>query len=444
MKPIRETNASGLELAYVHQDQNFDTPFVTFILKGTFDIVPDDICVAVKKQRAVSGDARHMDEIGRSLAWASDLVPFKPHSDFLIHGSFHAPGGIAMPQARAWFIFGPLRKELLIIGPRSAVQMKGRIPVVTPPTPIASLPLRWEYSAGGLRDRRNPIGMGQDPQPGPDGERIYALPMIEDPARPITALSDRPDPVNVAPIPPFFQARQRRLGTRDHRWALFRAPLPPIDFDPSYYNAAPRDQQGGNYPRGDEMIILGNMHPKHPILTTRLPGIAARVAVLRQQDGVMTAEAVPMNLDTVVALPDEDQVVLAWRGRCPVRDRKSEDELVWVAAATEPLAGPPLSPPLQHRLMQAWYDEQAAAAAQAKQEADAVAAQQAAERAHVAQTMASVKKLLGSATFPPELTKIIETENDPEKLIQHLTAFVENTIAELSRRFPHLADPPDE
>ncbi len=444
MKPIRETNESGLELAYVHHDRNFDTPFVTFILKGTFDIVPDGTCVPAKKQRPVSGDTRHMDEIGRSLAWSSDLVPFKPHSDFLIHGSFHAPGGIAVPQARAWFTFGPLQKELLIIGPRTAVQMKGRTPVVTPPTPIATLPLRWEFSAGGLRDRRNPIGMGHDPQPGPNGERIHTLPMIEDPARPITALSDRPDPVNFAPIPPFFQARQRRLGTRDHRWALFRAPLPPADFDPSYYNAAPRDQQGGNYPRGDETLVLGNMHPKHPVLTTRLPGIAARVAVLREQDGTVTPEAVPMNLDTIVALPDQDQIVLVWRGRCPVRDRKSEAELIRVAAATEPLGGPPLNPPLRHRLMQAWCDEQAAEAAKVKEAADAAAAQQAAEQAHVAQTMASVKKLLGSATFPPGLTKIIETENDPETLIQHLTAFVEGTVAELGRRFPHLADPPGE
>ncbi|MGE0420398.1 MAG: DUF2169 domain-containing protein, partial [Acetobacteraceae bacterium] len=271
---------------------------------------------------------------------------------------------------------------------------------------------------------------------------IYTLPQIENPDHPILALSDRPDPVNFAPIPASFRARQSRLGTRDHRWSLFRAPLPPADFDPAYYNAAPHDQQGGNYPRGDETLVLGHMHPKLPVLTTRLPGLVARLAVLREHDGTVTAEAVAMNLDTVVALPDEDQIVLTWRGRCPVRDRKSEAELIWVAAATEPVAGPPLTPPLPRRLHQMWLDERAAEAMQVAEEADAAAKRDAAEAAHVAETMASVKKLLGSATFPPALTKIIETETDPEKLMQALTGFVEDTIAELGRRFPHLAEPP--
>lgn len=202
----------------------------TLILKGTFDIVPDGTCVPAGKQRPIEGDRQHMDEIGRGPAWASDLVEFKPHTDFYILGSFHQPDGVAAPTGTGGFTLGPLSKDLAFFGPRIAVRGPDQVWTATPPEPFVSLPLRWEYSFGGLSDRRNPMGMGIDQVRSADGPPTVLLPRIEDPAHPLRSLKDRPPPANFAPVPATFLDRRRKLGTRDKHWSVFRAPLPPEDY----------------------------------------------------------------------------------------------------------------------------------------------------------------------------------------------------------------------
>ncbi|MGE0418328.1 MAG: DUF2169 domain-containing protein [Acetobacteraceae bacterium] len=437
---MKVTNDTGLELTWLQADTNFPEPFATFVIKGTYDIVPDGVCTQAATQRPISDDQRHMDGIGRSLSWASDLAPFKPNSDFLILGTFHQPGGIARPTGQAGFSFGPLRKDVAVFGPRMTVRPPGGRPVMTAPEPFTSLPLRWEYSAGGLRYPGNPMGLGGDVRTLESGERVRTMPRIENPDHLIRMAADRPQPVNFAPVPPFFRFRRQKLGTRDQRWSLFRAPLPPEDFDPSYYNAAPPDQQGGNCPRGDETLVLRNMHPKYPELRTRLPGVLARLAVLRRTAEQVTAEAVAMELDTVVAIPDEEQIVLVWRGRCPVSHRRNMSELFWVGAEMEPLAGPAASPRLPDRLMRAYQDGLDAEVAAAKAKADDEAAEAAALDDHIATTLASIRKLLGQAKLPPDLARIVAVENDPATLYEHLKKFVEDGLAELHRRYPHALD----
>ncbi len=438
MKAIRESNVSGFELAYIEADSNFTAPFVTFILKGTFDIVPDGVCTIAARQRPISGDVRHMDGIGRSLAWASDLAPFKPYSDFLVHGTFHQPGGMPAPNGDAWFEFGPLWKRLRIIGPRTVRQAPGRPTVMTAPQPIASLPLRWEYSVGGLRNRQNPMGMGGNVTEEPDGDQVRPMPLIENPRQTASSLSDWPDPFNVGPVPSFFQFRRAKLGTRDQRWAMFRAPLPPEDFDPSYYNAAPPDQQGGNYPRGDEKLTLGNMHPTMPELVTFLPMLGVQLAVLRREADTVRAEAVAMNLDTVVALPDDGQIVLVWRGRCPLPSLTAVDTLIWVAAEAERLEAPKAEPPLPVRLWQAWRAEQDAVLAEQQARREGIAAAESAFKEDQAQTMAMARNALATAGLPDELMRAVQTENDPEVLLDQLGNYVDTVIGDMERALAEL------
>ena len=443
---MKLTNHASLEFMDLSDDGNFDSPFVTLILKGTYDIKPNGVCTLAKKQRAIIGDRRNMDDIGRSLAWASDMAPFKPHSDFCIHGTFYQLGGVEAPEGRASFEFGPLRKTLALFGPRTVAQLKGGRPVVTPPAPFMKLPLRWEYSAGGLRDRRNPMGMGTDSRTLDDGTRIWSLPLIENAERMIRTLADRPPPANFVPVPPFFQERRRKLGTRDQRWSLFRAPFPPNDFDPSYYNAAPGDQQAGNYPRGDETIVLRNMHPKHPHLTFKLPAVAANAAVLRDWEGQVTVEAVAMNLDTVVALPDEDQIVLVWRGRCPLHVRGYVDELIWAAVETVPVNGPAPDPPLPERLL-ALYQGELDAAAAAAAAAEAEAANKATAEADAlakaaADAMAEIRSIASKAKLPPELMKLIESTSNPEELLGPIEQVMDQMFADLEKHFPGITTPP--
>src|SRR5882757_6513382 len=129
---------------------------LTLVVKGTFDLKDGAICTPSEKQRGISGDEPYLDDVGRSLAWASDLAPFKPRTDVYVIGAFHQPGGVAAPEGRASFTLGPLHKELAFFGARSAVRQADKPVSITAPAPMVSVPLRWEYSFGGLDDPRNP------------------------------------------------------------------------------------------------------------------------------------------------------------------------------------------------------------------------------------------------------------------------------------------------
>jgi hypothetical protein len=381
---------------------------VTFVVKATFTIVPNAEAVVAKAQRPILPDTPHMDEIGRSLAWPNDMVPWKPNTGFFIIGSFHQPGGEPATTGRAGFMFGPLRKELLFFGPRVATQVADGSWTVVAEEPMLSVPLRWEYSYGGLKDRRNPYGMGQEVERA-NGIRTVRLPRIEHPEQPLRTVQDRSEPANFAPMPPSFQ-----------KWSLFRAPLLPLDWDPSFFNAAPEDQQAGDYPRGDETVTLANLHPKHPRLSFRLPGLQVRVAVLRQTAAGLLAEEVPMVIDTVVPMPDEDQLVLLFRGRAPLQGTDWEAELPWVSCS-------------MHRLDEAAPDPGAALLAEANKGAAAAAATAAAE---AAQVQAEIAKLLPKANLPPELEALVKSGANPEAAFDALGAHLEGLLAALSAELP--------
>lgn len=417
------------------------------IVKGTYRIVPNAKCEPHEKQRGLQDDTVHLDDLGRSLAWASDLVAFKPHTDFLIHGAFHAPGAVAVATGRIAFSFGPMRKELLISGPRTAVRDSNGW-VVTPPTPVSVVPLRWEHSAGGLADRRNPFGKGMDPVPKSDPPR-YMLPQVEDPRHPIRTPDDRPPPANFAPLSPTFADRQARLGTRDQRWAVFRAPLPPDDIDPAFHNAAPAGQQAGNYPNGTETIELTNLHPAMPFLRFSLPAIRPRVGILRgtidpeQPDRLIAPEEIGMVLDTVVALPDEDQVVLVWRGHTALPGQPPRDDVVWAECELEQVGDVPapfatLAEAMLERFRLAnptppKPDPDAAA--------KAAAAYAAAGEAAAAKAVGEVKAMIEKSKLPKELQQALMAQNDPETMLATLSTYFNKTAVELSKKYD-LSPPP--
>lgn len=398
------------------------TPSLTVIVKGTFAIVPDGICKVAAKQRPIEPDRPFLDEIGRSLAWASDAAPFKPHSDFYVLGSFHQPGGIPAPVGEAGFRFGPLSKTLTVFGPRLAVKGADGGWTVTPPEPFVTLPLRWEYSFGGLMDPRNPMGMGIDPISAKDEAPVVPLPRIEDRRCLLRSMADRPAPVNFAPVPPVFEARRRKLGTRDQRWAMFRAPLPPDDYDPSHHNAAPADQQGGNYPVGDEELTLRNLHPSRPLLATRLPGLRPVGAVLRRGEAGPAAEAMTLHLDTVVALPDENELVLVWRA---VLDGTA-DSILRLHLEMEPLDAPPRDPSLPEAVLAAFLEEQSVSVRK--------------DAAETAQVLGEMRRMLSKASLPPELSRVVESESDPRVVFDALTAHLSGRIDGLLRQYPVLID----
>ena len=269
------------------------------------------------------------------------------------------------------------------------------------------------------------MGMGIDPLESQDGSKVVPLPLIEDPRHPVRSMKDRPAPVNFAPVPPGFQERRAKMGTRDRRWAVFRAPLPPKDYDPSYHNAAPNDQQAGNYPRGDETLVLRNLHPTIPLLTAQLPGLRARAGVLRNTEAGLAAEEIAMHLDTVVAVPDKDRLVLIWRGVTRQYMDFLPDEMLVYQLEVEKLDEPPTVPSLPERML---ADYQDAAAAEAK-----------AEQAVTDQALADMRKLLEKANLPADVMQVIQTETDPQILYEVLDKHLMTILSPLMEKYPDIA-----
>lgn len=386
------------------------------IVKGTFKLVQDGPCETAAEQRDLSPDMPYMDEIGRSLAWANDLVPFKPHTDFCVHGACHAPGGQAVEWGTAGFELGPLRKEIVFRGPRAARRRADGSYEVSAAKPVRSVPLRWEYALGGLRDPANPMGRGREV--GQDAGAVIQLPLLEYPDQPWRSPRDKGKPANLAPVPPVFMERRRKNGTRDQQWATFRAPLPPLDYDLSINNAAPEDQQAGNYPLGNEPLVLRNLHPKTAVLITLLPGLRLRVGMLRRSGGDVAPEEVPMVIDTIVALPEEDQLVMVWRGSVKKTAGLKQPEFVWLHCFAEPLGDPPRDFAEVGAAMLAQFRKE-----QPPSEADYDKA--------IARMLGVMREKAAKANLPAGLLKVLNTENDPMKLMGAINGHLE----ELARGF---------
>lgn len=400
---------------------------LTVILKATFERDGEAWKIA-DKQRDLAADTPHMDDIGRSLAWASDLAPVKTCSDFFVLGSFHQPGGVPATEGHGAIQLGQLRKELAFYGVGYAGQLANGSWMQTARAPMVSVPLRWEFSYGGLSDPRNPMGRGIDKALLPSGREMALLPQIEYPED-----RDRPPgqpirPANFAPVPLSFLARSRRQGTRDRHWSVFRAPLPPQDFDPRYHNAAPDDQQASDFCRGDETLILVNLHPEIPELTTTLPGLRPRVGVLRRLLGVVTPQELPMRLDTVVALPDEDQLVLTWRGVIELSGATEQGEIEWLQARVEPLAEPSEFEVLAAAMLDAWN-----AAQPKKREAPQAPSPRAPP--DISATMGEARKLFDKMKLPAELRQTLANESNPEVVFTALSGFIGTKLAAMEAKY---------
>jgi hypothetical protein len=126
---------------------------------------------------------------------------------------------------------------------------------------------------------------------------------------------------------------------------MFRAPLPPEDFNPLFYQAAPSDQQlpDGMFFRGDETLELSNLHPKLASFRGSLPGKRLRLFLLRRATKTTPAtfSEVFLALDTVHVDTESETLTLVWRQAVPLtRPLALEVECAYLAeeALSEPAA----------------------------------------------------------------------------------------------------------
>ncbi|MGK3981776.1 DUF2169 domain-containing protein [Sorangium sp. So ce136] len=255
-----------------------------------------------------------------------DMGMPKPKGELLISGRAYPRGGRA-PACAVRARLGAVDKTLYAIGDRT-----WRRGVPTEPEPFAEMPIAWERAFGGPGFALNPVGKGAHPIETDAGE-IHPLPNIELPEPLITSPGDQPAPAGFGPIDLMWPQRFAKIGTYDQKWLKERFPGFAEDTDLGMFNAAPDDQQIQGFFRGDEPMVLENMHPEKPVIEAALPGLAARAFVNRKSGGGESFSEVAMHLDTVHLFPHAERGVLLFRGIALVDEDDAADVLQIVIGA---------------------------------------------------------------------------------------------------------------
>lgn len=292
----------------------------TFICKATFSLRPGEAPLTPDQQPINKTERHWRDDPKLSLEAPSDIAPVRIKTDIVLVGSAYAPHGTPVRSLIARLAVADVDKKIEVHCDR--VQSSNG--AIYEGAAFARMSLVYELAAGGP-ETANPVGVRSDAR---DAHGNRKLPNLQMPSSIRGAAGSRNDFESFGPIASSWPSRRTRLGNRANTWsdaAWHQHPLPP-DFDPSYFSAAPRDQQTQKLQANDR-ITLENLHPEHAQLVTSLPGIHPRAFIRREGQA---PESVPMGLDLLWIHTDKGICTLTWRGEVRLSDPQ-EDGVVLVA-----------------------------------------------------------------------------------------------------------------
>jgi len=345
MKTLKNQRASVFHKNYEFKEKEY----LSFGLIIFYDLTDPEILL---KEQDLWQEIPHLLEKNPLLdqGWP------KPRAEFLVAGSCCAPGNMLTQGERVSISVGSVTKELAIFGDRHWQTGTLGQKTISDPLPFNTMPLTWERAYGGEGFPCNPAGRGAAAVMGDEGEHVRLLPNIEDPDHLIGSVNDKPFPAGVGLVPAHLPQRARLSGTYDNRWKRDRWPGFADDLNPDFFLAAPRSQQMPGYFRGDEKIVIRNMHHEMPLITSSLPQRRFRLFFLRRPDhtkkNYLRKELIDgeffeaeLKADTLWLFPGILRGVLIYRALVPCVDEEYSD-LAWAHIADEDPAEEPL--PLEH------------------------------------------------------------------------------------------------
>ncbi len=309
---------------------------MTMIVRGAFRLAPDEpvtplVDVPQLSQGAMTAETFREDDAERAgeCLYGGDFADFKLNAEVMLRGTCYAPDAQPVASCPIKLAVGAWSKLLRVSGRR--VFSDGYAgAAISEPIPFTKMPVGYANAFG---------GPGYAPNPAGKGFGTSELPCVELGRELLRSRGDRPTPAGFGPINPAWPQRNGKVGKEYGRaYREKRAPFYAEDFDWTYFQAAPLDQQLPGYLRGDEDILLQNLHPSAQVLSARLPGLRIRAFV---NDVHGRFREVRMNLDTLFLDPDASTLFLTWRGL----DRVIEDDLADVKTtliASENLGEAPL------------------------------------------------------------------------------------------------------
>ena len=315
-------NATGLSAGEFLLPDRHGAETLLVVVKGTWHIGKNGSLSLAEEQVPVHLEPIYHGEPGASsLIHDTDVVLEKPGTDCILLGHAWAPKGRA-GSVDVTFAVGPVRRTVRVFGER--IWMNCLWPSISDPVPFESIPLLWERSFGGTDTSwddpaqhelclENPVGRGLlacESKLLIDGAR---LPNLEDPACLIKRPTDRPQPIGFGSVPQHWQPRVGYAGTYDQHWRRNRFPLPPEDQDPRFYCSAAAGLTTPQYLVGNEAVLMENAAKDGP-LRFALPGVRPHITVRLGQ----AEQELKVALDTLIVEPDQERLVLVWRGKCTV------------------------------------------------------------------------------------------------------------------------------
>ncbi|MDC0672350.1 DUF2169 family type VI secretion system accessory protein [Nannocystis radixulma] len=227
--------------------------------------------------------------------------------DVLLFGAARSDRGrpapridVAVQVGRTW------RSELVAWGERVwRTGITGLVP--SAPEPVSAVPLTLAHAYGGADEWD---GLEVAYPDNPEGRGFYLersrahgrlLPNLEDPAAPIRAWDDRPEPVGTGACPQHFGPRVRRGLDIDATTGAVR------QIKPAFFNDAFPKMIAPRALPGDQVVIHG-VREDGPLVFS-LPPIALRVGVQIGDDG---GERTPV-LDQIGVDADARRVFLTYR-----------------------------------------------------------------------------------------------------------------------------------
>lgn len=251
-----------------------------------------------------------------SVRLESDVSLHKPHTDLIVNGCAVAPRAKKVRSMAAGISYqGKALQRAKVVGDRVWTKAIGGW-VLSDPLPFERIPITWARAYGGAdaggMEARNPVGTGYVSKltAAFEGTRV---PNIEHPDRPITAPTDRPQPVSFGVVARHAQSRMQYAGTYDAAWLEERFPLLPDDFD-DRFNQCVDPRQWIARPVGGEIIQIEGMSELGMLAMTVPP---CRLAATFHYRG--RQEKQELDLDSIVVDTDAATLTLTWRAVVDVR-----------------------------------------------------------------------------------------------------------------------------
>jgi hypothetical protein len=289
-----------------------DQPGALVIRKDVLTMRIDELGLDTLQQQVMKD---HLDE---NIDWLpTDLSPPKPKFDLLLSGHAYTEDGKTQRQFIAGVVHPKHKVTLVLHAPRlwekTLLQGGGGIPGDHLGS-ITRVPVHPRFSFGGegsgAQNLYNPQGMGSPAAALATSSKSkslneIALPWIEHPEHPVVNVTRSPLPASFGLWGENTGSRSPHYGTRDQAWQQERAPRPPLDFNPLYYNQAEPRLQWNQPPQPGEPIEFHHL-TRDGFSRLVWPAVRPQVFVGHQAGPTMVA-------DTCLVAPDAGLYAIVWR-----------------------------------------------------------------------------------------------------------------------------------